>query len=134
MSIERSPQFHQIRRILKTVAPDYRILANPGLKPGFSALDLRKKTIEIAEESSNKDSIPALIFQIGHAIYHKHYGVEISDSPENLARKNVEIDAFASGWTVDVLFSFFNFKLDDARNTVNGLVWSYEDWLSYFSD
>ena len=134
MSIERSIQFHLVRRILKTVAPDYRILANPGLEPGFSALDLRKKTVEIGEESIPHDSVSSLLFQIGHAIYHNRYGVDVSGSKEKLARLNSEIDQFASSWAIHVLFSYFHFKIDDARNTIGELVWDYDDWILYFSE
>jgi hypothetical protein len=134
LSLERSPQFHQVRRILKTVAPDFRILANPGLDQGFSALDLLKKTIEISEsEEEAKQAIPSLLFQIGHAIWHRHNGVNVKLTTEELASQNASIDQFAFDWATKALVMYFCFELDDARKRMTQLVWSHEDWVFYFS-
>lgn len=135
MSLERSLQFHQVRRILKTVAPDYRILANPGLNQGFSAIDLSKKTIEISEsEGTIETAVPSLLFQIGHAIWHRHNGFEENLSKEDYSHQNEMIDQFASEWATKVLTMYFHFDSDKARKQVTQLVWSYKDWVFYFSE
>ncbi len=134
MSLERSSQFHQVRRILKTVAPDFRILANPELNAGFSALDLKKKTIEISEsEEIVDDAVSSLLFQIGHAIWHKHNSVNLNQNADQLAAENFLIDQFALDWGTKVLTMFFGFRYDKAHNCMTRLVWSEEDWVFYFS-
>jgi hypothetical protein len=133
LSLERSSQFHQVRRILKTVAPDFRILANPGLNAGFSALDLKKKTIEISEsEEIMDDAVSSLLFQIGHAIWHKHNCINLNQDANQLAAENALIDQFALDWGVKVLTTFFNFRYDQAHKSMTRLVWSQEDWVFYF--
>lgn len=135
MNLERSSQFHQVRRILKTVAPDFRILANPGLAPGFSILDLQKKTIEVPEEGDSiEETVSCLLFQVGHAVWHRYNGIDADGSTDHLAKQNVIIDQFASDWAIRAMASLFSFRFNEAQQRITRLVWSYEDWVSYFSE
>lgn len=134
MSFERSSQFHQVRRILRTVAPDFRILANPNLKVGFSAIDFKKKTIEVSEsEVVVEEIITSLLFQIGQAIWHKHH-LSSSKTLDDFVDESIKTDQFAAEWAVRVLLFFFSIQIDEARKQVDRLVWSREDWVFYFSE
>jgi hypothetical protein len=134
VSLERNPQFHQIRRIIRTVVPDYRILANPQLGSGYSAVDLMKKTIEVSEGDDITSVIPLILFQVGHAIWHSHNKMDATLPLKDLARQNVDIDEFAASWATQVLHSCFDQKFNDASDQIKPLVWSYDDWAFYFCD
>ena len=146
MSLEQMPDFHQIRRIARVFAPEFRILSNPNLEARESVLDIRKKTIEVSEYSSLADMAGSLCFQLGHLILYRDpdfalfFGQGIKDWKgtadeliEVLSGLGVRADHFASRWATDILCAYFHEEGQKTAQNIQDHVWSKDQWKEYFS-
>jgi hypothetical protein len=147
LSIEQLPAFHMVRRILKAVAPDFRLLANPQLEPGVSALDVSQKTVEISEDTEIFQAVAALLFQIGHLVLLKDQKYDLlfgrgfsswvgSEGAlvDRLSDLGVDADIFASNWALMVLISYWPLSDKKAKQLLSPYAWHKKDWTQYFNN
>lgn len=149
MSIEQFQHFHQVRRILKAVAPEYRLIADTNLEPGQTVLDVRThyKTLAIGEETEIMTAVATLLFQVGHLLLLKDpafallFGQNMHDWTateielvDHLADLGCRADLAAGKWAVHILQSYWPVKSPDAATRlIDPLLWSREEWVEYFS-
>lgn len=146
MSIEQQQDFHQVRRILRAVAPDFRILATSAIKPGEYALDVQRKTIEVGEGTPIMEAVGCSLFSIGHLLlrndesFSLFFGNGISDWKKSegelvdeLAEQGVSADQAAYLWAVSTIQAYWQLSEDDAKQRIGELRSSKEEWLKYFS-
>lgn len=145
MSIEQSNDFHVVRRLCKALAPEYRLLANIELKPGESVLDVRRKTVEVAENDDLHEALATLFFQIGHIIlvpeptlglfFGKGLGrYQGTDEMliNDLAKQGARADRIASEWAARVFPSYFHIDQEAAKKYIDALRWDETQWRDYF--
>lgn len=144
MSIEYTNSFQLVKRIAKVVAPEFRVFATSQLQPEEFAVDLKRRTIEVGEGTGEQKAITSILFQLGHVIlstqpdFKEHSGQISPDINEarlinKLVREGHEADQFASNWASSVLVSTFGIDLVEARKMTDNLVWSEDEWRSYYS-
>jgi len=149
MSLEQLQSVHQVRRILKAAFPEFRIIAVDSLGAGFCCLDLKKKTIEISEETPEPQAIAALLFNVGHLHVMKNhrkwrlfYGSkEIfnwknreSKLVKKMSRLGVLTDRAACEWAIEAYLAGWTIADDLADSLVGRYSWNYNAWLHFFSD
>ena len=144
-SVEHSNNFHMARRILKIVAPDFRVFATEALRPNESVLDLAKKTIEVPDFQDEMQTVALILFQIGHLRlkdydflnFKEHFG-RIEDVGEarviaRLSRQGAGADRFAADWAIAVLKNVFAMEESKAKTLVEPQVWDETRWREYYS-
>jgi|GEM_PF-4009843 len=147
MSIEQLQDFHQIRRILRAVAPEFRTLATNNLPSGEYALDLKKKTIEIGEGTPIKEAVNLMLFSVGHVLltsddkYDLFHGKGIAqwtgseqDLVENLSELGESADGIAAKWAIDTLQAYWQQTEEQAKAEIDPLRMNKREWQSYFSN
>jgi len=144
-SVEHSSNFHTARRIVKIVAPDFRVFATEDLSPGHSVLDLKKKTIEVPDFQNEIHTVALILFQAGHlrlrnldhAGFKEHFGeiLDIGDARllARLARQGAGADRFAADWAIDVLKNAFSIEESEAEALIEPQVWDESKWREYYS-
>lgn len=145
MSIEQHQEFHVARRILRSLAPEYRLLATENLKSGDYLLDSRLKTIEIAEKTEIIEAIAKLLFLMGHVSLEKEpvfaplFGKNISEykGKENelitaLVELGLEADKIAASWAVNVFCSFWDISHSEAKTLIESCLMTEDEWRKYF--
>ena len=147
MSIEQLQDFHQIRRILWVVAPEYVVLANEALHPGEIVLDVGTKHLEVGEGTDINEAVAALLFQIGHlklrnlpecGLFFGHgvrgwVGHEVK-LINRLAHIGQKVDAFAADWAKKSFRAFFPDRESGVDNLIDSYVWKKAEWRKYFSE
>ena len=146
MSIEQLQDFHQVRRILRAVAPEFRTLATNNLSSGEYALDVTKKTIEIGEGTPIKEAVNLMLFSVGHVLLRSNDKYELlfgkgiaqwSKSEEelidNLSDLGESADAVAAKWAVDTLQAYWQQSEEEAKAAIDPLRMNKSEWRSYFS-
>lgn len=144
-SIEQYSDFHVVRRILSSVEPTFRLVANPSLIKGGVALDCRKKTIEVGEGSDMKIALAAMLFSIGHLFLKRagrynylfgeglsFYKGDDSDLIEKLISDGVEADKLAMSWASQALQLFWGMTREEALDLVSRYVWDELLWTWHF--
>ena len=142
-SVEHSHNFHMARRIVKVIAPDYRVFATEDLEPGNSVLDLSKKTIEVPDFQDEVQTVALILFQAGHLRlkdlpgFEEHFGnIEDIGSKRlvsRLAKQGAAADRLAADWAIEVLVGVFNVSNVHANDILNGQVWDEDEWREYFA-
>ena len=144
-SVEHSSNFHTARRIVKIVAPDFRVFATEDLSPGQSVLDLKKKTIEVPDFQNENQTVALILFQSGHlrlkdvdyAGFKEHFGeiLDIGDARllARLARQGAGADRFAADWAISVLKNAFSIEEPEAEALIEPQVWDESKWREYYS-
>jgi hypothetical protein len=146
MSIEQHQDFHIVRRIIRSFAPEYRLLATANLKPGEYVLDSARKTIEVAEGTEIHEAVAKMLFLMGHIaledtplfapLFGKHLvnhkGKE-ADLVLALAELGCQADLLAAQSAIKILTSFWDIPLDEAHQLVDGCRMAQEEWRQYFS-
>jgi hypothetical protein len=138
--------FHVVRRIVRALAPDYRLLASHEISPGESVLDVTKKTIEVGETRESLEAIPSLLFQVGHLLLRKDpvfgllFGDDISswrdteeDLIEELADLGVKADKSAVRWATSIFQSYWSLPYAQASELIGQYAWTRSEWKEYFS-
>lgn len=146
MSVEQTNDFHIVRRIVRMIAPDYRLFASSRVPEHACVLDIRQKTIEVGESNDVFQAISALLFQLGHlrlrnepryALFFGDGIREWQDSPEalveKLARQGSKIDHAAVGWASSIFRSYWPDRPDITDTLMNLYVWNPEQWREYFN-
>lgn len=146
MSIEQHQDFHQVRRILKVVAPGFRILANEGLEENQAVCDVYNKTIEVGEKTEITQAVGALLFQIGHLLLRHHpdyslffgqglsqYKEKEKELIEKLSELGVKADQSASRWANEIFQAYWPAK-DCGPQLIDRYKWSKQEWKEYFSE
>jgi hypothetical protein len=142
-SIEHSHKFHMVRRLVRAVAPDFRLLARKELGREQSCLDVHEKTIEVSESATEMEMVGAALFQLGHARllgiqkYKEHFG-EIKDQDEKalikkLITQGIEADTLAATWSLGVFLDNFNVDNDRAIAIIMSHKWTADDWNDYYN-
>lgn len=142
-SIEQGHHFHLARRFVKLIAPEFRVFATDQLETDQCVLDLKAKTIEVSEDSSELQAVAGILFQLGHIRLRErkelseHFG-HIKDIGEarlvsRLVKQGVVADKLASDWAYNVFIS--NWSVDEkvAKSMVSRYVWKDTDWQSYYT-
>lgn len=146
MSIEQHQEFHIVRRILRSFAPEYRLLATSNLKIGDYVLDSNRKTIEVAEGTDIHEAVAKMLFLMGHVSLetnpvfaplfgkhlHNHKGKEV-ELVTALAELGSQADLIAAQWATKVFTSFWEISEKDAHDLVDGCRMAQEEWHQYFS-
>ncbi len=141
-SIEQSAPFNMARRLVRLVAPDFRVFATEELQQGEVILDLRKKTIEVAEGTPDLEAVAHILFQAGHLRLRsrrdlaEHFG-KIQDTPETtlisaLSQQGTKADRLAYRWAFRVLCGYWNVSPDHARRLISPYVWGNSEWEEYY--
>jgi len=144
-SVEHSNNFHMARRIVKVIAPDFRVFATEDLEPGHAVLDLQKKTIEVPDFQNEIETVALILFQAGHLRlktteapdFEEHFG-NISDIGSKrlvsrLSRQGASADQFAAEWAIDVLKGVFSVSETEAKTLIEPQIWDEADWREYYS-
>lgn len=142
-SVEHSNNFHMARRIVKAIAPDFRVFATEELEPGHSVLDLVNKTIEVPDFQDEIHTVALILFQVGHvrlkntAGLEEHFGnIEDIGSKRlisRLVKQGANADRLAADWAVEVLTGVFNVTEARAKAIIEPQVWNEEEWRDHFS-
>lgn len=142
-SIEHSLVFNTAKRILRFIAPDFRIIARDDILQGQSKLDLNLKTIEVPEGQAFEaagmvifyagvlrlrveDKYPSVFGKIPNLFDHIRI-IEI------VAREHADADEAAYRWASSVMANYFP-EIDE--NKASDLVdqrLSYKEWVEYFA-
>lgn len=135
-----------VRRILRVIAPEYRIMANSGLEAYQSALDLKKKTVEVGENTPIFDGVAILLFQIGHLIladrpeFGYFFGKNIAKwkySEKTLVNKIIALgmmaDQIAFEWASEVMAQYWPMALNETQQLVQRNIWTKDEWTQYFN-
>ena len=141
-SIEQTANFHLVRRIAKVIAPDFRIFATPQIDQDECILDLKRKTIEVGENTIELRAVAAILFQLGQLKIKKldkfseHFG-KIIDVPEHrlirtLAKQGEEVDQLACKWAVTLLMAHWGLEESKALSIVSPYIWTESEWITYY--
>jgi hypothetical protein len=145
-SVEQAQEFQFARRIAALVAPGWRLLATPVLKPDQLAIDLRKRTIELGEDSKKENLLAGAMFAVGYVRLHnrtrfaelfgrgleKYSDNQSDDLVAKLAKQGSLADRYASKWANSALVAFWPaMNCDDALRLYAS---RRQDWVRYFSD
>lgn len=147
MSIEQRQDFHVVRRLLKVIAPEYRLLASSELSPGDSVIDVKRRTIEVGESTDIMQAVGSLLFQIGHLILRRTHpdfdiffghGLEqYKDREDELIDKlsglGVQADRFASFWAKEIFKAYWPIKEDRADEIIDDYCWNRDQWKEYWA-
>lgn len=143
-SIEHNLIFNTAKRILRFVAPDFRVIARDDIVGIESKLDLGNKTIEVPEGHPFM-AAGMIIFNAGLLNLRSeesNFSTVFGKIPSSLdddqlvelaAREHADADELAYAWAVKTMSSYFP-ELEDSKviDFVDHRI-SYRDWLSYFS-
>jgi hypothetical protein len=144
-SVEHSNNFHMARRIVKVIAPDFRVFATEDLAPGCSVLDLEKKTIEVPDFQNEIETVALILFQAGHLRlkvtqapgFEEHFGTlnDIGNKRlvSRLSRQGATADQYAAEWAMDVLKGIFGVSETRAKALIEPQVWDEAEWREYYS-
>lgn len=146
MSVEQMNEFHVVRRILRALAPEYRLLASNNIQPGESVLDVTQKTIEVGETQDTFQAVSSLLFQIGHLMLKSNpefgllFGKGIREYPGNpdelifqLASLGTRADVAAMAWASKIFESYWPLRHERIQSLLAQHVWGHEEWQEYFS-
>lgn len=147
MSIEQQQDFHVVRRLLRVIAPDFRLLASSELSPGDSVIDVRRRTIEVGETTEIMQAVGSLLFQIGHLMLrHNHPDFDIffgrglekyrgreDELIDKLSGLGVSADRFAYRWATEIFKSYWPVQENKADEIINRYCWNREQWREYWS-
>lgn len=143
-SIEHSTKFHMARRISKTVAPEFRILARSDFSRQESCLDLEEKTIEVSESAPPFEAVGAILFHLGHLRlredkrFANHFGSFTTQSEKELIKKlvreGVMADHLAVEWALEVFLNNFGVSPERAKAILTSQMWSEVDWEAYYAE
>ncbi len=144
MALEQLPQFHLAKRIAKIVAPQYRLLSTPYLQKEMYALDSKKKTIEVSEQSDISTAVSQILFSLGHVLLEGESqfdllfgkglsGYDASKAVEDLSSLGERADSIAFEWAKSAMMAYFNYSEKDASQALSSCLWSNQDWKEYFS-
>lgn len=146
MSIEQHQDFHIARRVLRSIAPEYRLVATPIIAKGAFALDHVKKTLEVAEGTAVEEAVAKILFLMGHVVlqdnpiflplsgknFHRYIGRE-PELISALAELGAQADFLAAQWSLQMFLAFWDIPTEKAQLLIESLRWSEEEWLQYFS-
>lgn len=147
MSIEQYQDFHQVRRLLKVIAPEFDIFATPEIPVGSVCYDLRKKSLEIGEGTEMMQAVGALLHSIGHLIlrYHPDYGLFFGRGLRDWEGTDEELitllstlgeraDQFSRGWATQVFKAYWQQHEDQADAIIDRYCMGHDEWHSYWSE
>jgi hypothetical protein len=142
-SVEQCQEFQVARRVASLVAPGWRLLATPFLQSEEIAIDIRKKTIEIGEDTTKEYLLAGAMFAIGHvklqnkSRFAEFFGNGLEHySDDNkliskLASQGVLADKQAIEWASTSLAAFW------PDLNCSGALYKYglrrKEWIRYFS-
>jgi hypothetical protein len=131
-----------VRRIAKVIAPEFRVLARSDFDRTQSCLDLKEKTIEVGESSTEFDMVGAVLFQLGHLRllsnpeYKDHFGKFSTEREtvllKKLSEQGSQADKIAADWAFEIFMANFNVEPERAKAIVYGHVWSEHQWNEYY--
>ena len=147
MSIEQQQDFHVVRRLLKVIAPDFRLLASEAVEPGDSVIDVKRRTIEVGENTEIFQAVGSLLFQMGHLMLrHNHPDFDIffgqdldkwigreDDLIEKLSGLGVEADRFASRWAKTVFIAYWPIDEMKVDEIIDQYTMNRDQWKEYWS-
>jgi hypothetical protein len=142
MPLEQSAKLHLARRVLRVVAPEFRLFVNSDLQPGQCVLDLQKRTVEVGENEDELEAVASVLFNTGHLIlannpdFAEHAG-DIGDVNENrlvtrLVSQGIKADQMAVAWAAPVLAKNWNLSELEANELLSSFSWSKNEWLHYY--
>jgi hypothetical protein len=146
VSIEQSNEIHLVRRILRAIAPEFRLLASSNLQAGESVLDAEAKTIEVGEATPIMEAVAAMLFQIGHLCLRNDpefellFGVGVAqwkfteaELIDTLADLGQRADSNAARWAGEVLQDYWPVTSTRAKELMERQCWGRTEWREYFS-
>lgn len=146
MSIEQTNDFHVVRRIVRVLAPDYRLFASNRIPENACVLDVAQKTLEVGESQDVFQAIGALLFQLGqlrlksNPRYRLFFGDGIREWPgtpealvDKLAHLGVKVDRLASRWAAAAFRMYWPDREDIHDDIVQQYTWDFGQWREYFN-
>lgn len=142
-SIEHSLVFNTAKRILRFIAPDFRVIARDDINETDCRLDLISKTLEVPEGQPFR-AAGMIVFNAGllrlrsEGDFPTVFGeipslIDETRVAEIVAQEHKEADDAAYEWAVSAMLSYFpELTNSTAASLVDHRV-SYKDWLKYFS-
>lgn len=142
-SIEHSLVFNTAKRILRFIAPDFRVIAREDMSGNESRLDLRTKILEVPEGQAFR-AAGMIIFSAGLLSLKQEdkfpsvFGsipriVSDEEVIKAVAREHAEADEAAYKWAIKTMSDYFP-EVEEAKiKTLADHRLKYEDWLRYFS-
>ncbi len=152
MSIEQTNDFHIVKRMVRTISPEYRVLASPRIPAGSCVMDAIQKTIELGESQDIPEAIAVLLFQVGHLRmskdprYAMFYGSgkpgkRIRDwkgTPEALIKKlatmGIKTDRAAAAWAAVTFSAYWPHLPDIYDDLASRYCWDRHQWRKYFAE
>lgn len=142
-SLEHNTQFHFVKRLVKIIAPEYRVFSSEALEHNHCVLDVRLKTIEIGEGTDIQTAVGAILFQAGHLRLRKdkrfkeHFGSVDSVKDEavliqKLVKQGALLDRLAAEWAISIYTANWNLLPAKSRSLIQPFIWSELDWSNYY--
>jgi hypothetical protein len=142
-SLEHNTAFHFVKRLVKIVAPEYRVFSSEALERNQCVLDLRLKTIEIGEGTEVLTAVGAILFQAGHlrlrkdSRFKEHFGNidHLKDEAitiQKLARQGYMADKSSLNWAITVMSSNWNLHPSKSRTIIQQFTWTEKEWSDYY--
>lgn len=142
-SLEHNNQFHFVKRLVKIIAPEYRVFSSENIEHDQCALDVKLKTIEIGEGTDIFKAVGAILFQAGHlrlrwdVRFKEHFGILENAKDETtliskLSAQGALADKLALEWASTVFSSNWNITSLKAREFIHPYVWSEDEWTQFY--
>lgn len=143
-TLEHSNRFHMAKRIIRLIAPDFHLFSTKEIPAGSSALDLRKKTIEVGETSDEILAVACVMFQLGHlrlrdrSKFKEHSGnfkEELEDRKtllDKLSKQGADADKLAAQWATKALQRVWYVPEGKSEDILESMIWSKSEWLNYY--
>lgn len=142
-SLEHNTQFHFVKRLVKIIAPEFRVFSSEALEKEQCVLDVRLKTIEIGEGTDIKTAVGAILFQTGQLRLRKdkrfreYFGSfeNVKDEAiliQKLARQGALIDKLALEWAITIYSSNWHIVPAKTRTYIQPFIWSEKEWEIYY--
>ena len=146
-NIEESADFHHIRRILKNIAPQFRIITKDDLCPDEFVLDVQKKTIEISDLSdASLDTVTKVLFHMAHLRLKDDFKYSLffgkgfdswkgheEDLIDMLAELGAEVDSKSAKWASSALQLFWGATEEQIEKLIAKYQWNKTEWFDYFT-
>ena len=142
-SVEQSQDFQIARRVASLVAPGWRLLATSQLEPNALAIDFRKCSIELGENSEPDVLLASSMYALGHIRlkgslrFRELFGFDFHTHSDDkklirkLATQGALADRHAVDWARRALAAFWPIR--DCSLALRVYAWQKQDWHQYFS-
>jgi hypothetical protein len=130
MTLEQTPDFVLLRRILRAVAPEYSLMTNAQLPPDNSYLDIDRKIIAVSDHTDTFTAIAAVLFQVGHII--NDASAEAAADLKEFSIHLNKADRAAAKWALGAIMLYWpETEYGRAKRAVRRYIMSPFQWLNH---